>query len=52
MQLFRRVEVALQFNWPNAACADDGSRAAATATIAVGGLIMIWLEVMDFDRAS
>jgi hypothetical protein len=40
------VEVALQSDCSNAARADE-SRAAAVAAIAIGVLIMIWLEVID-----
>jgi hypothetical protein len=45
------VEVALQSDGPNAARA-NGCRAAAVAAISIGVLIMIWLDVVDFDRAS
>ncbi|KGJ67644.1 hypothetical protein BJA5080_01458 [Bradyrhizobium diazoefficiens SEMIA 5080] len=44
------MEVALQSDCPNTACADQ-SRAVAVAAIVMSVSVMIWLEVRDFDRA-
>jgi len=45
------VEIALRSDCFKAACADEG-RAAALAAIAIGVLIMIWLDAIDRGVAN
>src|ERR1700730_3837405 len=50
-QPIQRVEVGLQFDCPNAGCANE-SPSAAPAAIAIGVLIMRWLQVSIEFRPS
>jgi len=50
-QPIQRVEVGLQFDCPNAGCANE-SPTAALAAIAIGVLIMRWLQVSIEFRPS
>jgi len=50
-QPIQRVEVGLQFDCPNAGCANE-SPSAALAAIAIGVLIMGWLQVSIEFRPS